>query len=412
MQKILRRKIMEENKIYYEIDESSARLAKNMNSFSDYKTNSATESYINSVNTFNSSIDELIKRYPENYKKNKDKIDYLKNNYSKKLATAINEENRIDSSMPSIMISGAGNFNVRKKEKQNAARDNWHHKYSNLFDEDNYIYNRISGILSNNAIYSKEEDAVNQLEKKLNDLENSQKRMKEANAHYKKNKTMKGFYGLTEVEAKKTDSSIQNAWYKKPYAPFELTNNLATINQVKKRIDTIKKIKGSDEKKYKKVKGLDVIENKDLMRIQLKFDGKPDEKTRELLKSNGFKWSPTNSAWQRQLTSNAQRSTDRVLTELGGVNEPEQQKPQKKEIARKPNSKKEPIKLKSFKDLEQRKIKTKPIKKKARPTIISAFDDQQIENDASAVYRPYRRTKSGKVIFAKDYGLKAFKFRD
>ena len=400
---------MEENKTYYEINENSARAAKNMNSFSDYQKNSATESYMNSVNSFNSSIDELIKRYPENYKKNKDKIDNLKNSYARRLATATNDINRIDSSMPSIMISGAGNFNVRKKEKQNAARDNWHRKYSNLYGDNNYIYNRIDGILSNKAIYSKEEDAVNQLEKKLNNLEKSQKRMREANAYYRKNGTMKGFYGITESESKKTDSSIQNSMYKKPYATFELTNNLANINQVKERIETIKKIKSSDEKKYKKVKGLDVVENKELMRIQLKFDSKPDEKTRELLKSNGFKWSPTNSAWQRQLTSNAQRSTNKVLTELGGIDEPEQNKSQSKKNVKKHDAKKEPIKLKSFKDLEQRKIKTKTSKKKAKPIVALPIE---VEDNTSAVYRPYRRTRSGKVIFAKDYGLKAFKFRD
>lgn len=400
---------MEENKTYYEINENSARAAKNMNSFSDYQKNSATESYMNSVNSFNSSIDELIKRYPENYKKNKDKIDNLKNSYARRLATATNDINRIDSSMPSIMISGAGNFNVRKKEKQNAARDNWHRKYSNLYGDNNYIYNRIDGILSNKAIYSKEEDAVNQLEKKLNNLEKSQKRMREANAYYRKNGTMKGFYGITESESKKADLSIQNSMYKKPYATFELTNNLANINQVKERIETIKKIKSSDEKKYKKVKGLDVVENKELMRIQLKFDSKPDEKTRELLKSNGFKWSPTNSAWQRQLTSNAQRSTNKVLTELGGIDEPEQNKSQSKKNVKKHDAKKEPIKLKSFKDLEQRKIKTKTSKKKAKPIVALPVE---VEDNTSAVYRPYRRTRSGKVIFAKDYGLKAFKFRD
>jgi hypothetical protein len=38
------------------------------------------------------------------------------------------------------------------------------------------------------------------------------------------------------------------------------------------------------------------------------FDDKPDEFTRALLKKNGFRWTPTRSAWTRQLTRNAQCS--------------------------------------------------------------------------------------------------------
>lgn len=45
--------------------------------------------------------------------------------------------------------------------------------------------------------------------------------------------------------------------------------------------------------------------NTDANRLQILFDEKPDEETREALKSNGFRWSPKAEAWQRQLTDNA-----------------------------------------------------------------------------------------------------------
>jgi len=49
-----------------------------------------------------------------------------------------------------------------------------------------------------------------------------------------------------------------------------------------------------------------VVRNKEVMRLQLIFDGKPETKTREILKSNGFRWAPSNTAWQRLLNNNAQ----------------------------------------------------------------------------------------------------------
>lgn len=60
----------------------------------------------------------------------------------------------------------------------------------------------------------------------------------------------------------------------------------------------------------------EVIENADIMRLQLKFDGKPDADTRTVLKQNVFRWSPSNGVWQRQLTDNAKFALQRVIEEL------------------------------------------------------------------------------------------------
>ena len=55
-----------------------------------------------------------------------------------------------------------------------------------------------------------------------------------------------------------------------------------------------------------------VVRNKEDMRLQLMFDGKPDDKTRETLKSNGFRWAPSCMAWQRLLNENAEWALRRI----------------------------------------------------------------------------------------------------
>lgn len=65
-----------------------------------------------------------------------------------------------------------------------------------------------------------------------------------------------------------------------------------------------------------KFKGFEVVENHDEDRLQLIFNGKPDESTRTMLKSNGFKWSPRFGAWQRQFTDNASRAFNRIKDAL------------------------------------------------------------------------------------------------
>ena len=51
-------------------------------------------------------------------------------------------------------------------------------------------------------------------------------------------------------------------------------------------------------------------------RMNLFFDDVPESGVRELLKRNGFKWSPNRSAWTRQLTPNAESSLRRLVNNL------------------------------------------------------------------------------------------------
>lgn len=52
------------------------------------------------------------------------------------------------------------------------------------------------------------------------------------------------------------------------------------------------------------------------MRVQFIFDSKPDAETRDLLKANGFRWAPSQGAWQRQLTPAGKAAAERVKQAL------------------------------------------------------------------------------------------------
>lgn len=62
--------------------------------------------------------------------------------------------------------------------------------------------------------------------------------------------------------------------------------------------------------------GFKVIRDVEHTRLNIAFDNIPDEETRKILKSNGFKWSPYMKVWTRQLTTNAEYSLKRVLHAL------------------------------------------------------------------------------------------------
>lgn len=56
--------------------------------------------------------------------------------------------------------------------------------------------------------------------------------------------------------------------------------------------------------------------NKDLNGIEVTFESKPAQEVIEILKNNGFRWSPKNKAWQRQLTDNARYAYQNIKSSL------------------------------------------------------------------------------------------------
>ena len=59
--------------------------------------------------------------------------------------------------------------------------------------------------------------------------------------------------------------------------------------------------------------GRKLILNREADRLQIVYDHIPDDETRKRMKSSGFRWAPTNRAWQRHLTQNSIRATERLL---------------------------------------------------------------------------------------------------
>lgn len=290
---------------YFSVSEEAARAAKNANSWSDYVPGSVTAEYRRSVDEAAYIAYTQKKRVDPMYH---DRIDYLLTLYSSKLAQNYDSDNRNRASVPSVMISGAGNFPVRKKEKQNARADKIMAEYED-------IQGLVSKIKSTGTggIRSDDQNAVEKLEAKLAKREALQQHMKAVNAYYRKHKTLNGCPELTEEQKASIEKGWENGWYKgTPYPPYELSNNNAEIRRLKGRLEELKKLQDEPAPEGWEFDGGEVRMNKDIGRIQILFDEKPDAGTRDELKSNGFRWAPSQQAWQRQLTENGIRAVQRL----------------------------------------------------------------------------------------------------
>lgn len=291
---------------YHTINEEAARRANDMNSFRDYKAGSATTEYRRMVDAATELAERQKQRVDPMYH---EKIDRLLETYCRKLAENMNASYSIEARCPSILISGGGNFPVRKKEKQNAARDR------NL-EEWNYIQGLLDKIrgVGTGGISSDDPQAVEKLEAKLAALEKHQEMMKAANAAIRMKDPAKGDAKLAELGYTPEDI----AKLREPdfcgrigYPAYELQNNNANIRRIRGRIAELKKRTESTPEGWE-FDGGRVVVNTTENRLQVIFDGKPDADVRTELKGEGFRWAPSQGAWQRQLTDNAMRAARRL----------------------------------------------------------------------------------------------------
>jgi hypothetical protein len=290
------------------INEETARRAKEMISFSDYKTGSATAGY-------KSQIDELItiaenyaakSRYIESEPERIAEAQRYINYYSKKYAEYINKDNEITCRCPSVMIAGPANFPTRKKQKQVAA---WDANRKNYISLDDAEYKLRYILLADHPISGADPDALQKLNAKLDRLQAEHKEHLAANkkAHAEVKAGRASFAYGTFGAVTTTEGETLPTYF--------TDNETAEIRRIKKRIEELQKQKEAPAKETSG-DGWTMYEDQEAGRICFEFDGKPEPDVISTLKHNGFKWSPRLKRWQRQNTDNGRRAADKVAQTL------------------------------------------------------------------------------------------------
>ncbi len=167
------------------------------------------------------------------------------------------------------------------------------------------------------GVSSDDPNGIEKLTEKLAKLEAWQELMQAANKLVRK-KDVAGLVALGFTQANAEKAINVPVWGNKfcAFEPYQLSNNSATIRSTKARIEQLQRELGAESKTTETNIGITVIENVEANRVQILFPGKPDEATRSMLKSLGFKWSPSEGAWQRLLNNAARYAAQRVIEQL------------------------------------------------------------------------------------------------
>lgn len=313
-----------------DLNEDNIRQCNNNSQFSagDSIVNSANSVYRTFFNHF-----AFFANYTDEQKK------YLLDRASKwrtLVESAFNEELRRRANFVPWNVAGPAKYNFKKAgiqvERDLKNRSEWENKIKAFLSNTAEGLDRLSpiekilddikkGYRNIDTVKADDKYALEKLNARLEYLTETQADMKNANKYYRKNGTMIGFF-TNESKAKRLDKEIKNTWYQQPFAPFELTSINEKIKRIKSRIDHISKTLVERPFKDFEFDGGNVIANYEEDRLQVFFDSKPDEKVRTVMKSNGFRWAPSQCAWQRQLTKNAYNSARLIFEIKDDENEP------------------------------------------------------------------------------------------
>jgi len=168
-------------------------------------------------------------------------------------------------------------------------------------------YDRKAESVGKGGISADDPDAIEKLTIKLEKAISDQSRMKAINKAIRKHAKKDNAIELVAADANISDG--QAAKLLTPdfasrigYPNYATTNNAANIRRMKKRISELEAMKANPlDDTLEEHDGFSVRNNTQENRVQIEFDGKPEKVVRDILKAYGFRWSPTNVVWQRQL---------------------------------------------------------------------------------------------------------------
>lgn len=230
-----------------------------------------------------------------------DKKDDFTSYFRKKISEIIS----LQSKAPNAAVTGGGGVSARKAARYNAANDRLMEAYGTFSDDiERYAKRFIK------RAESRDTDAiVNKIKREIDNLVGIIKRNEPYSYPLLKSNLANRIKTIAEkgnVEAveKILDYLRQANLYTYRHTVWQLLDVAKGAVERQKMFENYEQSQEDNGKWH-------VEYDTDEDRVKIIFDNIPDEKTREWLKKNGFRWSPRNKAWQRQITEAARHAVER-----------------------------------------------------------------------------------------------------
>jgi len=266
------------------------------------------------VNDYSNELDEDIAKITSQGA-NADQIERYKSNYTDKLRGWLYSH----SNVASTMITAGSNFPTERNRKRAQWADNhysnfreWRDKVLNAYDK----YERKMKIAAAGGELQIMKNNVAKCEALAVQMVAANKVIRKAikaNLTVAETVAKLGEIGMPEDKARQVLKPSFTGGV--GYATYQMANNNANIKRMKQRVIELeaKEQRANNDAKEFPFAGGKVVFNYELDRLQIFNDQKPEYSVISEYRHKGFKWSPSNKCWQRQLTQNAMYATEQLL---------------------------------------------------------------------------------------------------
>lgn len=169
------------------------------------------------------------------------------------------------------------------------------------------------------AIRADDPNAAEKLTAKIKLLTDTRQAMKDINAALRMKAVITGNEKLRALGLSDNNIAVARGKGGKMFPGWEFQNLGQNIARLEKRLDQIKADAERTPAEDVEGDGYRLVENTEINRIQILFDAKPDADTRAILKRNGFRWAPSQDAWQRHLNENGRYALRRALVAIAAA---------------------------------------------------------------------------------------------
>lgn len=261
------------------------------------------------IGSYQSCLDSDLAELPA------DSHDYYIEKFRQKVADLIAKNSRV----ASWAVTGPAKFNNRRNEKANNA----YYNAVNAFEEWRKKFIAGAKRREENAKPAEQKMAEQWEAVKHEIMETAAtlKAIDEQHAPYTRSLFVSGLWGKMEriankgnVEIIRKATDLIAELNEKMTKPIFTKRHLfwTLIDKAQSKCAKIEEISNSESATLS-FEGYDIVRNFAEDRLQIIFADVPDSDMRNNLKHNGFRWSPRNKAWQRQLTTNAEYACAQVF---------------------------------------------------------------------------------------------------
>ena len=241
----------------------------------------------------------------------RDQFERYRERYASRYGALLGRRSR----MISPMIAGPSKFPTRRAEKANNAYEDALGKFLEWDKKARRRMTEAVNPTAAHAISSDRADAVEALQQKIDKAKKNQETWKAINRIVRRRipddqkvKEIQEQLGFSEATAR---NLLEPDFAGRRGIPsYQTKNNLANIRRMEARVAEIGRTRARPPGRAE-FDGGSIEENADANRVQVMFDEKPGVEMRNWLKGSGFRWAPSQGAWQRKRTDAAIQEVER-----------------------------------------------------------------------------------------------------